>query len=463
MSYLALCFCAVFTAWLLYQDAPNRGRMSPGLWIPLIWFLMYSSRPIARWLGAGSGGSEEEGSSIDAIVQFCLIAGAFIVLNRRAFPWGKLVSLNPAFFLLFFYFALSIVWTIYPFIAFKRLFKEFGNVMIILVILTEADPAAAFKTICIRCAIIWFPLSEVLIRWFPHYGRQYGNSGFGMVTGVTTQKNTLGEICAFFGLVILWDMIDRYRNRTRGSPRGSFWPAAIVLAMGMALLLQSQSKTSLLAFGIGVAIFFSAGIKVVGRAPAFFAKCIFLAIAIGLVITAVWTITIAPLIESIGRDPTFTERTRIWSTVLDQNINPLIGCGFFSFWLEKGPSVWREFVNFQMNTAHSGYLEMYLDGGLIGCVLLGVYLLFTSWRAAGQFSNENTFARILFAMIMMALIINFSETCFFRLGITWCSLVLATLATHPLILQGNNIEEDAESYSPESVSATVVESFYESR
>ena len=66
-------------------------------------------------------------------------------------------------------------------------------------------------------------------------------------------------------------------------------------------------------------------------------------------------------------------------------------------------------------------------------------------------------------MIMMALIINFSETCFFRLGMTWCSLVLATLATYPLILRGNVIEEGAESYSPEPVSATVVESIYESR
>jgi len=459
MGYLALLFCVAFTVWLLRKDVAIRGRLPRALWIPLLWFLMYSSRPIARWLGAGGGATEEEGSPIDAIVQFCLIAGAFVVLNRRAFPWGNLVSLNPAFFVLFFYFALSILWAIYPFIAFKRLFKEFGNVMIILVILTEADPAAAFKTICIRCATVWFPLSEVLIRWFPYYGRQYGNGGAAMVTGVTTQKNSLGEICAFFGLVILWDMIDRYRNRTRGSPRGSFWPAAIVLAMGMALLLQSQSKTSLLAFGIGVAIFFSAGVKLVARAPAFFAKCIFLAVAIGLMITAIWTITVAPLLESIGRDPTFTERTRIWSTVLDQNINPIIGCGFFSFWLEKGPSVWREFVNFQMNTAHSGYLEMYLDGGLIGCALLGAYLLYTSWRAAKLFSNENTFARTLFAVIMMALIINFSETCFFRLGLTWCSLVLATLATHPLILRANNMEENAESYSPEPVSATVVESF----
>ena len=137
--------------------------------------------------------------------------------------------------------------------------------------------------------------------------------------------------------------------------------------------------------------------------------------------------------------------------VLEQNINPLIGCGFFSFWLEKGPSVWQEFYNFRMNNAHCGYLEMYLDGGLIGCALLGVYLVFTSWRAANQFSSESPFSRALFAMIMMPLVINFSETCFFRLGIVWCSLVLATLGTYPLLLRRLPEEEFREPHNSEVV------------
>lgn len=450
MGYLALLFCAAFTVWLLRKDVAIRGRVPPALWIPLLWFLMYSSRPIALWFGGG-GGSEEEGNPLDASVQFLLIAAALVVLSRRRFEWGGLVSLNPAFFVLFLYFAISIVWTIHPFITFKRLYKEFGNVLVILVILTEADPAAALKMICVRSAIVWFPLSEVLFRWFPSYGREYGNSGFGMMTGVTTQKNSLGQMCAFFCLVILWDMVDRYRDRTRGISQSSLWPGVIVFTMGIFLLWQCRSVTSLLAFAIGATIFFSTTIKLVRKFPAFFAKSFFLAIAIGLVVTSVWTVSIAPLFESMARDATFTERTKIWHAILEQNINPLIGCGFFSFWLEKGPSVWQEFYNFRMNNAHCGYLEIYLDGGAIGCALLGAYLVFTSWRAANLFSNESTFSRALFAMIMMALVINFSETCFFRLGITWCSLVLATLGTYPLLLHRLAGEEFTESDNAEVV------------
>ena len=142
----------------------------------------------------------------------------------------------------------------------------------------------------------------------------YGNSGFGMVTGVTTQKNSLGQMCAFLCLVILWDILDRYQARKRGISQSSLWPGVIVFAIGIFLLWQSQSMTSLLAFIIGATIFLSTTIKLVRQFPAFFARLFFLAIAIGLIATSVWTVSVAPLIESFARDPTFTERTKIWST-----------------------------------------------------------------------------------------------------------------------------------------------------
>ena len=445
MGYLALCFCAVFIIWLLRQDVVLRGRMSQALWIQLIWLLIYSSRPVGRWLGIGVDGREDtDGSPLDAFIQFGLIASAFFVLNRRRFRWVQLPILNIALSVLFLYFAISIVWTPYPFIAFKRIFKEFGHLLVVLVVLTEANPAEAFKTICVRCATVLFPVSFVLIRWFPAYGRAYGNSGGMMVTGVTTQKNTLGQICCFYSLILLWDMVDRHRECTYDRPWKALGPGLIVFAMGLWLLLDSGSKTSLLAFLIGLAIFFITAIKLVRRSAPFVAKCIFLSLSIGLVISAVRTSQIAPLLEALGRNDTFTERTKIWENVLKQDINPFIGCGFFSFWLDKGPFVWEEFQNFKMNTAHSGYLEMYLDGGFIGSALLGVFLIFTSWRTANLFSHTNSFSRAIFAMVMMALIINFSETCFFRLCLLWFSLVLSSLACHSSIFPNSAASEESE-------------------
>ena len=60
---------------------------------------------------------------------------------------------------------------------------------------------------------------------------------------------------------------------------------------------------------------------------------------------------------SVGRDPTLTDRTKIWSLVLSMHTNPLIGTGYESFWL--GPrllKVWQGGLG-GINEAHNGYLE----------------------------------------------------------------------------------------------------------
>lgn len=434
MGYVALLFCAVFTVWLLREYTAKRGPMSRALWVPVLWLLMYSSRPLSEWLHMGGGGSEAAGSPVDASVQLVLIVAAFIILTRRRFQWGTLPAFNAAFSILFLYWIFSITWAPYPFIAFKRLFKEFGDVLIVMVVLTEVDPAAAFKTVCIRCATIWFPLSVVLIRWFPHYGRAYSMGGFEMITGVTTQKNSLGEICAVFGLVLLWDLLDISQSKRLGQLWKYCKSEIIVLGIGLWLLFDSHSMTSLLAFLAGTVAFFSPQLRLVRGAAPFFAKCLFICIGAGLVIASVWTMSVAPLLESIGRNPTFTDRTQIWQAVLARDSNPLVGCGFFSFWLVNGAAV-SQALNVPVPNAHCGYLGMYLDGGIAGCALLGIFLIFTCWRLANHISYDNTFSRALFALALMALIVNFSETCFFRLCAVWIALVLSALGSHPLILQ----------------------------
>ena len=40
--------------------------------------------------------------------------------------------------------------------------------------------------------------------------------------------------------------------------------------------------------------------------------------------------------------------------------------------------------------AHDGYLEIYLDGGMVGCLLLGLFLIFSCWRLSNLFSPANS-------------------------------------------------------------------------
>lgn len=422
---LALTIGAGFIAWLLRKDAAVRGRLSAAMWVPFLWLLIHGSRPVTAWLGIG-GSSDVEGNPIEALIALALFFAALLILHRRHFPWGRLPYLNAAFFLLLAYLALSTVWAPYPFVAFKRWFKEFGNVLIVLVVLTEKDPAESFKSVCVRCAYILFPLSVVLIKYYPRFGRGFSVSGYPMVTGVTDQKNSLGLICCVFGLALIWDLVDARKHPAGKGSWTRLLPQWIALAIGMWLLLTSESKTSLLAFLAGLAIFLSPYVKMVRRAPAAFARGWVIIVPILLILAAVQTVMFAPILEAVERDTTFTERTKIWHAVLAQPTNPVVGTGFYSFWLKYRDAVRAEGV--PQDEAHDGYLEMYLDGGIIGCALLAMFLLGTCWRMAGAFSPDNTFTRAMFAFAMMALITNFSESYFFRLDILWFALVFSALA-----------------------------------
>jgi O-antigen ligase len=86
------------------------------------------------------------------------------------------------------------------------------------------------------------------------------------------------------------------------------------------------------------------------------------------------------LAESVGKDPTLTDRTKIWAFLLSMHTNPIIGCGYQSFWLgSRLEYFWANAGLGHLNEAHNGYLGLYLDEGLVGVGLLIVFLI-SSYR-----------------------------------------------------------------------------------
>src|SRR4030095_2355216 len=75
-----------------------------------------------------------------------------------------------------------------------------------------------------------------------------------------------------------------------------------------------------------------------------------------------------------------------WRLVREQNINPVVGCGFQSFWnSQAGAEVYGELRDTNIRTVHNGYLEIYVDGGLVGVVLLTIMLLSATYRTIKAF------------------------------------------------------------------------------
>ena len=80
--------------------------------------------------------------------------------------------------------------------------------------------------------------------------------------------------------------------------------------------------------------------------------------------------------------PALTGRTGIWQTVLNEPNNPLLGTGYASFWLgERLQRIWALYPRTPLLQAHNGYIEVYLNLGMVGVALLGG-VLWTGLRNA---------------------------------------------------------------------------------
>ena len=108
-----------------------------------------------------------EGSPVDAAVfSFLLIAGLIVLAHRtqQLIPlFGRMVPI----LLFFLYCALSILWADHPLVAFKHWNKGIGDLVMVLVVLTDPEPAAAFKRVLSRVGFVLIPLSILFIKYYP--------------------------------------------------------------------------------------------------------------------------------------------------------------------------------------------------------------------------------------------------------------------------------------------------------
>jgi hypothetical protein len=101
---------------------------------------------VSAWLGVTpSGGNVQlDGSPVDAAFFAILLAAGVGVLIRRSSRTRTLLIANWPILIYFFYCLISVAWSYYPDISFKRWIKASDDVAMVLVILTDGQPVAAF-------------------------------------------------------------------------------------------------------------------------------------------------------------------------------------------------------------------------------------------------------------------------------------------------------------------------------
>ena len=205
----ALILCIILVLVLLNIEHQRNKAASYSLWVPTFWMLICGSRPVITWLKPDPNlaviESVEAGSSLDRLVLSILIILALLILFMRKIEWSRVLKDNFWLVLLFLYMGSSILWSDFPFVSFKRWIRTSAAILMALVVLSEQAPLQALESIFRRSAYVLIPFSLILIKYFPSLGVAYGHwDGQQMWTGVTTHKNSLGQLCAISAFFLIW-------------------------------------------------------------------------------------------------------------------------------------------------------------------------------------------------------------------------------------------------------------------
>lgn len=195
----------------------------------------------------------------------------------------------------------------------------------------------------------------------------------GAWSGLWTHKNMLGGYMALgVPIGVAAAITDRDHRK--------LWIAVTLGAL--ALVVLSTSKTALLASMIGLAVMAAGWFA--RRGPVQTIAVSALAAIVAVLGASIALFDPDLMFAALGRDASLTGRTDIWSAAAPAvAAHPWLGYGYYVFWLpELGPAYWvRQAVQWPVQSAHSGWLELALGLGRLGVALFAFQITATIARA----------------------------------------------------------------------------------
>ena len=435
---------AIGIAGLFYLDRHNSTHTSKALWLPVTWLLIAGSRSVSAWLGTGPRmeilGQLPESSLLDQLVAGTLVLSGVIVLIRRRRDVTGLLKASWPIVLYFSFCLVSLLWSDFPGWGFKRWVRGLGDLVMVLIVVTDAQPTAALRRLFSRPGFVLLPASILLIKYYPEVGRGFSAWGGDAIfnIGVTTNKNALGCLALVVALGTLWQVIELLRDKEQPNRTRRLLAQRTLLAFGIELLFTAHSATSGASFALGAGVMVATALPFFRVRPAaVHALVLVILLASGLTILVGAK---AEVVKAMGRNEDLTGRTEIWEIVIPM-VNPIGGAGFETFWL--GPRVARVFAMVQggrglsaANEAHNGYIEVYLNLGCLGVGFIALILGHGYRKAVSAFRRDSALGALLVSYVLTAATYNIGEAGFRMLSLSWFFLLLSVLSASRAIRVG---------------------------
>ncbi len=240
--------------------------------------------------------------------------------------------------------------------------------------LFPADALVSFALFGSTVYLIVAVAAEVATGAFRAFADGYRLSGI-------YHPNTVGAFCVVFV------MAAAHSERWRGRPSRR---AAVILA-GAVVLLLTRSRSAL--GGLLVAMAFSWGIA--ARLPR---KLFALAAAAWLALAALFVLgdRFVPSVRdavlmsrSDSHVETLSGRTALWDMLLGYSADrPVLGYGLGGFWTARHVEEIYRAQRWPVAEAHSTYVELLLDAGVVGLAVYVLVLAAALWRAARRWARR---------------------------------------------------------------------------
>jgi exopolysaccharide production protein ExoQ len=323
--------------------------------------------------GASEGEAEllaETDSTLVLIVFQLIYVVTFVLLVLR---WKKVffvLKADKIIWILLGFAVASILWSIDPVITFVRCVALIGTSLFGLYLATRYSLEEQLQILALTFGVV-IALSFISILLLPQYGIMAAAHA-GAWRGIYNHKNVLGKMMVLSSLIFLM--------QTSVSKRRMLSWAG--LSLSIVLLVFAKSSAAYVSFLVLAVVFLI--FKILRWQYELMIPALLVVLMSGGSLLLLLTEHADKLLKLAGKDPTLTGRTDFWILVLN-NIwkHPWLGYGYGSFWQDSNSdaALIRYAVGWGVPNAHNGLLDLGLDLGVLGLVILLISLFGTIIQA----------------------------------------------------------------------------------
>lgn len=378
--------------------------------VPLLYYANGGSLSTTSAIaGGGSSRFHQIGLLTTSIICFTLIVKRFSAVFSASLRMTLIVALPVLAFL-------SCGWSVDPR---QSLISAITLLCFTLfaIYLTETFTTVGLLDLVMLTGFIAVPVSILLALLVPSIGA----TAAGWRGIFTHKQQCAGAVTLFLVTAVHWKPTRALHRPLR----------AIYVVLCLLLLAMSQSRTGWLLTLFALTL--SGTLWLLQKLPPKDSLVLALtAIPIISGLIYLFSLLASLILTTVGKDPTLDQRTIIWAAAWDAILHrPLLGYGYEAFWkgLQGASSTIVFIAGWTLFQAQSGYLDLWLQLGVLSLVILALMTLQAGGNAIRSFrrSPDSSFVRWCIVVILCNLVYNIGESDFGYLRILWLLFLIACI------------------------------------